>query len=573
VVDAQRTQSWWWDGVWLLVWAAASAVWCITAAQQLSATFDEPFYVASGLEGWRTGSHATLLRKGTMPLSADLQALPLYLWERWNGVPFDPQADLHRLLPWARAATLVFWGLVLLYGMLAARHIGGVWAGRLAVALLACEPSLLAHASLATTDVAVSACLLGLAYHFRVARQTGWPRRVAVPAAWYAAALLAKASALLIGPLWLLVVEIERLGRAAAAPRGRWPHLPPGVVWRAFARDCGWIVSIGLLIVFLYCGSDWRPEPSFVAWAHGLRDAPLAGSMVWLAEHLRIFSNAGEGVVRQITHNIRGHGAYVLGHTDARALWYYFPVVFTIKLSEPVLLAPLLVAAVRPRTLVNWACLAAAAVILFSVTFRVQLGVRMILPAVVLLIVGLSAAAANAGRDLGPRWRTAVVAVAVSAVVWTGFTTLSVWPHGLAYVNRFWGGTWKGYALVTDSNYDWGQGLFELRRWVRDRDLGALDVWYFGKDPGVEEPPLRHLPLHRLPLHTAADVEAAIDGRCLAVSTTILYGVDPRLESYRVAATFLRARQPDARTTTFFLYDFTRRTGVASFAQCGSAGS
>jgi hypothetical protein len=142
------------------------------------------------------------------------------------------------------------------------------------------------------------------------------------------------------------------------------------------------MLALGLVGVLLYCGSDWRVEPSFVAWARDLPDTLWGRSMLWIAEHLRIFSNAGEGLVRQITHNIRGHGAFLLGHTDPRALWYYFPLLLTLKLSEPVLLAPLLLGAVRPRALTNWACLAAAAVILCSVTFRVQLGIRMLLPAV-----------------------------------------------------------------------------------------------------------------------------------------------------------------------------------------------
>src|SRR5437764_9921609 len=34
------------------------------------------------------------------------------------------------------------------------------------------------------------------------------------------------------------------------------------------------------------------------------------------AENLRIFSNAGEPVIRQISHNFRGHGAYLLGRAD-----------------------------------------------------------------------------------------------------------------------------------------------------------------------------------------------------------------------------------------------------------------
>src|SRR5579862_5156515 len=96
------------DCCWILIWGLASSVWCWTAARELGATFDEPVYVEKGLEWWRTGSHHGLIKLGTMPLPADLQTLPLYIWERYHGVPIDADADLDRILPWARAGTLVF---------------------------------------------------------------------------------------------------------------------------------------------------------------------------------------------------------------------------------------------------------------------------------------------------------------------------------------------------------------------------------------------------------------------------------------------------------------------------------
>src|SRR5947208_2323165 len=90
------------DALCLLGFGALSSVWCSTAARQLGATFDEPVYVARGLECWRTGSHHGLIKLGTMPLPIDVATLPLYLWERATGVFLDPVADLDHLLPWAR---------------------------------------------------------------------------------------------------------------------------------------------------------------------------------------------------------------------------------------------------------------------------------------------------------------------------------------------------------------------------------------------------------------------------------------------------------------------------------------
>ncbi len=548
-----------WDVLWLLAWALASSVWCVTAAGRLSATFDEPFYISHGLERWRTGSYARLLGAGTMPLPVDVQTLPLYLWERWRGVPFDPVADWDRLLPWARAATLLFWWLLLFYGGRTARLLGGPWAGRLAIALLAVEPCLLAHAGLATTDLAVTACLLALCYHFRIGRSAGWGPRIVAPAVWFGAAVLAKASAMVFGPLCLIVIEFERLARRTD-PRD--PN-PPNrrAVLRQFAgfmrHDLALILFGGFILVFCYCGSDWKPQRSFGIWAHQLPDGWGTWILTGVADNLRIFPNAGDGLVRQIRHNIQGHGAYLLGHTAPRALWYYFPVVLTIKLSLPVLLGLLGLLLIRPRTLTNWASLAAGALLVFSLCCRVQLGIRMVLPLVVLAIVGLAAAAVQTVKELGRGRGRLLTGGLVLGVAWTMIAALQVWPQGLCYVNELWGGTPEGYRLVSEANYDWGQGLKELAQWREAHALPVLDVWYFGTDPTFARLPFRNRPLHALPITGADALREYEQGHFLAVSTTMVYGFE-FTEAHHEAAAFLHTCRPVGRTATFLIYDFNQ---------------
>lgn len=553
------------DWLWVLAWGVASSIWCLTAAHELGATFDEPFYIAGGLEFWQTGSHGTLLRKGTMPLPVDVGTLPAYLWELWQGTQLDPADNLYRLLPWARLGTLAFWWLLLIYTWRTGHHLAGPWGGRLAVALLAFEPNLLAHASLATTDIAVTACLLALCFHFCTGREAGWIRRVGIPAFWFAATVLSKASGLFFGPLCLLVVELERLVRSGAFESVSisrhvriWLRLFLDRL-QPFRRDFAWITIIGMVLVFLYCGSDWRQELSFVAWAHSLPDGPVGWSMVWLAEHLRIFTNAGYGLVRQFTHNVRGHGVYLLGQTHPRALWYYFPVLLTIKLSVPLLFGPLVLAAARSRALLNWAILAAVVLLAFSPIFRVQIGIRLILPLVVLIVVGLAAAGVQGWRESDSGWRKHLIGTwAVTSVIWMALTSVLVWPNGLSYVNQLWGGPSRGYVYVSDSNYDWGQGLKELAAWQRQQGLKPTAVWYYGTDPILQKLPLKVMPLHALPIRKPDDVIKIVKGYYLAVSTTLLYGLTFS-EPHREAKAFLLTRQPVARTTTFLIYDFSKK--------------
>jgi hypothetical protein len=548
--------------LWLAFWGIGSSVWCLTAASQLGATFDEPLYVTLGLESWRTGSAGPFLRKGMMPLAAQVQTAPFYLWECWRGMRLDPATDLPRLLPWARAMTMAFWWLLLVCAERVGRLLAGVWAGRLAVALLACEPSLLAHASLATTDIAVAACVLASLYHFRTGRDCGWTWRCALPAFWLAAATLVKTSGLVLSLLCLPVVEMERLWRAGALQR-RDSGNPVGWFQHCharsypFLRDLLWIAGGGLFLVFIYCGSEWRTEPSFVEWARDLPEGMSGSCMTWVAEHLRIFSNAGDALVRQVRHNIRGQGVFLLGRSHQRALWYYFPVVLSIKLSEPLLSGAFVLAILRRRALANWACLAAIVLAMCSVTFRVQLGIRMVLPLVAVAVVGLAAAAVHVARSHGPGIsRLLTPAFLCAALVWNVWNVVALWPHGLTYVNAFWGGSEKGYRLVSDSNYDWGQGLPDLARWQQRNGGAPLVVWYFGTDPLLQTLPLHPLPLHTASIRSPGDVAERVRGMYVAVSTTLLYG--PVFgEAQRHAVAFFRGREPFARTATFLIYDFT----------------
>jgi hypothetical protein len=465
---------------------------------------------------------------------------------------------LHLVLPYARAATLLFWWLLLGHVALAARSLGGRRAAALAVAFVACEPVLAAHAGLATTDVAVTACLVALAYHFRQNRTARWEWRVAWPAAWFALAVLAKASGLAFGALVLFVLEADRCGWWR---RREGDAAPPA--FRSSLRDLFQIGLLGMALVFLYCGSDWRPNASFVAWASRLPEGPPASALLWLAEHLRVFSNAGEGIIRQVTHNVRGHGSYLLGHSDPRSLWYYFPVLMSIKFTAPVLLAPVAWVALRrlaPRRgpwYGNWALLAALTLLLFSLVCRVQIGVRFMFPLLCLAVIGLAAALVRALDGAASPWRPRLLAAGAAAcLAWNLAEAVAVWPDGLCYVNPLWGGTRDGYRLTSEANYDWGQGLKELAHWLDDHPQPEFYVWYFGTDPAVAELPAHLLPLHGLPIADPEDALRHLRGRRVAVSTTLLYG-NVFTPSMPPVLAVLRARRPVDRTTTFLIYDFT----------------
>lgn len=572
------------DRIWLLACLLLASLWCISASPRLGATFDEPNYVANGLKALRCGSYSLLLRQGTMPLPVDVMCLPLFLWEKTRGVRFHINAgggnlrqdDLRTVLPWARLGTLLFAWILIVYGWLLGRHLAGIWGGRLAAALLATEPSILAHAALATTDVAIAACTVALVYHFDRGRSRTWPWRVGLPGVWFGLALLSKASAIVYAPLSLLVIGAGRqlaergsaLGKTDHAPRQRpefrldrlmsslkqktrawWPALKP------LCRDLAWVLAIGMAVALLYVGTDARSDPSFVKWAKTLGENSGATSMQWLARHVRIFPNALTGILWQISHNSQGHGAFLLGQIYPRAIWFYFPVAFTIKLTLPLLLAPLVLLLARPRSLANRVFICSLVLLAISVFFRVQIGIRMILPIVALYAVGVAAAIAEATRSLAGRAKRCLIAGIAVGMAWIVLSAVRVWPQGLCYANELWGGTAKGYLRLSDSNYDWGQGLNELGQWCRSRGLETIDLWYFGTDSAQNRAPFHSLRLQDLEITGPGDIRAAMKSRFLAVGTTILHG-SYGTEALQRPAAILRTLRPVGRTLTFFIYSF-----------------
>ena len=72
--------------------------------------------------------------------------------------------------------------------------------------------------------------------------------------------------------------------------------------------------------------------------------------------------------------------------------------------------------------------------------------------------------------------------------------TLSVYPHFTAFFNRLAGGPENGPRYLLDSNLDWGQGLKDLKEYMRQQGLGHVCLEYFGTaDPryyGIEHSPI-----------------------------------------------------------------------------------
>lgn len=561
-MDRKRTKSWEWAIIGLLGLVGSTAV--VTSSRRIGGTFDEFFYLDAGLERWRTGSNFRLLAAGTMPLPVDVATLPVYVAENWRGRPWSLADEYREVLTIARLPNLGFYWMILLIGWRLARRLGGQNAGIVAAAFLSAEPNLIAHSALATTDVAFTACLLLFAVSFDLGRGKAWHSRVGWPTVACGLAFCAKASALLFIPILIVAITVLPSGRdeisSDTGGTPTWQRLKQ----RSFWKDASFIYWGGLLVSFLYCGSDWRPHPKFVAAASQLPPGPIRDAITWIADHLRCFNNAGVALWYQISHNLRGHGSYILGEAVRSAVWYHFPVALAIKLAPAIPMTLAFAALVSRRSLWQWPVLTSLLFLLGSLNCRVQIGVRLQMPLIVLL--GIAAAVASsralAALDESQSSRrpglTAIARVVFSswilgAIAWLQFTIVHHWPHYLTYVNEFWGGSTEGEKLVSDSNFDWGQGIPDLLDLIESRKLGCVAVWYFGTDPSAQRLPLRLAPLHTTEIRSLSELRHHVPERYLAVGTTILYG--SYIQQPKWLLEWLRAQPIAARTRTFLIYD------------------
>jgi hypothetical protein len=72
-------------------------------------------------------------------------------------------------------------------------------------------------------------------------------------------------------------------------------------------------------------------------------------------------------------------------------------------------------------------------------------------------------------------------AVTIGLVTFLMIGTVMASPGVLSYYNWLGGGTRRGWKIAVDSNYDWGQDLQRLGRYVSDHHISRISVDYFGQ--------------------------------------------------------------------------------------------
>ncbi len=467
-------------GVLALALVVVASVRIVATYNVFSNVIDEPAHIACGMEWLDKGVYQW--EPQHPPLARVAAALGPYLagirsqgtvHENDHSMYFEGNAILHRqeydhTLALARLGILpFFWiacGVVYVWGK---RYFGAAVAV-IALFLFSFLPPVLAHAGLATTDMAVTA-FLGAAFFTGVM----WADEPTVRrGVWFGAAtglaVLSKFSTLVFLPagagaalLAYFAVERPRPGDVWESVQGRLPSFGVAVLTGAITIWAGYRFSFGP-----------------VHFAHLQLPAP------------ELF----QGIQDVIQHNREGHPSYLLGMHSWYGFWDFYFVVLAVK--TPLAFLALLgigIATVRRRSSgCGWLPLACALGILCAALFsHINIGVRHILPIYVMFSL---VAAIGALRLLEQAEKRPWAGAALGALLlWLGISSLLAHPDYIPYFNELAGSHPEN--ILVDSDLDWGQDLKRLA--ARFRELGVTEAvcipLFIGdmqKDLGLPRPPI-----------------------------------------------------------------------------------
>ena len=460
-----------------------------------NATIDEGLHIASGIEIYQQHRYTLLIEQP--PLSRFPIGLAAYL----GGARIQPSGNVieqgrhvlensagyWKTLTLGRLGNLAFLLVLVFYVYRWSARLWGRKAGAAAVIVVTTSPSVLAHAGLATIDLAITATLIGAAYHlYRWFEQPSF-RNACAAGVLSGLALMAKYSAagflpLILGGYLILTVcrtwPYRRTWNLAAAGR-----------LLTQAALCG---LCAVLVIWLSFAVNDTPQGDEVNRRYGSVERRLpgdsllahlaTGSIRWVRATAPGFL---EGLHRGVTHAAEGHSQqYLLGEIrTGQGWWYYFPVALAVKSTLACLLlvcASLVFCGMRRedrgRSKALYPAFGAAAVLAVAMGSEINIGVRHILPAWPFLAV----LASSLFERTTDSFRAPRPLLAASSVLLAAHVVASVVAHPdyLPYFNEF--GRGREHRILSDSNLDWGQDLNRLARYVEDHGIEQVHLSYFG---------------------------------------------------------------------------------------------
>ncbi len=490
-----------------------------------SPTFDEPTHLASGYSYLLFNDYRMNPESGV--LLQKYQALPLLVSgyrfpggdsPGWRQIKAFRVSRNFLYRSGNDAGGIVFSGRIMnlllgiLLGLLVfvwSRELFGTAGGIISLAFYAFSPTILANARLCTADLGVTLAFVASAWASWRLFQKLTPGRFAASAFILAALFLVKFSAVLMVPVYLVMLGV-RIIRNKPLPVigfGKNFTIPAGQKGRMLC----WLVGTGVasaLVIWLCIWGAYNFRYSMINndpyvrrvqdnyWNLALRKSDPVTKVVRMAKEAHLLPEAYLYGFAYMWHCSTGRVAFMNGETRRNGWWYFFPYCFFVKTPLPLIMLVLFMMvmsamkwAVRPHSIYMKRKLKLrmylftplfalpGIYLLFAMAGNLNIGLRHILVCYPPLFIF----AGSAGKYFRKKIPMILPLFIVFVVTVFAMISFSAFPDYLAYFNGFGGGKDRAYLHLVDSSLDWGQDLPKLKKWLdRNRQNETVYLSYFG---------------------------------------------------------------------------------------------
>ncbi len=504
--------------------------------ERVGLTADEGIHVAGGLAYNHTGAfhlhpeNGNLIQRWlALPWQLAAGPAPDHDSKAWKSGDVFTLADTlfedagparFALLSRSRLANTLLGALLVFILYRWSHSLWGTAGGRVTLVGAAFCPTLLAHAGVATSDIAgcLGLVLASLAWWRLLHRVT--VQRVLLAGLSAAVLALTKYSCVLLAPLVLLFLAVRlarstilpwSVGSASGRARGL-KRLVPMLLGAAAAALLAWS-GIWAGYGFRYSAAGAEGGDFIKPWSTLLVESPQRLGLPQLPESgpedtvearrsltlravetLRYWKALPEGWLYGlafVAYHAQARLAYFAGEYSLTGWPAYFPVAWALKatVASWLLVALATVAwfggARQKRGLYRLApvLLLAAVHGTIAITGGLNIGLRHFLPVIAAAWVLIGGAGLYFSSRRLARFRVAPPALVLVLCLHVAESAPAS-PHHLTFFNLAAGAPAQRHRLLTDSNLDWGQGLPELARWLARQPSppAPLHLSYFGSD-------------------------------------------------------------------------------------------
>lgn len=492
---------------------------CLLSMPHNAPTWDEVGHLPAGYAYWKTGNFQ--LYPSNPPLIKLWAAVPLLFmdlkldtendfWQRNREIEFG-QLFLYETND--NSGTMFFWArlmivsLGVILGLLVfmwTKELYGQWPGLVALLLYAFNPNLIAHAQLTTSDVGFALFFFMAMFSFYLLITSPSWQRFAWAALAFGLAMAAKFSAIILAPIYFLIVMIVLIFKPESL---KFPFTLKIVErylhrerFRKLVSSGSMLLLFGIIAyVLIIANYGFQAEPL-------VRDADEQMKLEALLQKTPLGkSEAAVQIVSGLARNVPipardfftafsvmmgftpqvGAAAnsvarekFLMGETSPHGFWYFPFVAFWFKTPIPliVLLGVALLFIRKKDWFEMLFVLVPIALMLLGTLKKPDFAYRyVILPLLpfFMVLIGKLVSAPFLQR------RFAQIALA-TLLMWNVGSALAIHPHQLAYYNELAGGPSKGYQYMLESNLDWGQDLPALKKYMDEQKIEKIKFSYAG---------------------------------------------------------------------------------------------